>query len=426
MSVGAPTGFRTLLGHRTFGRLFLAGVASSAGNSIAGVCLTWLVFQSTGSALAVAYYGASFLLGAASFSLVGGTLVDRYDRRRLMIAADLGRSALVGSLAAALLLWRFELLLVLPVAFLIAAFSVLFEPAERAILPLAIPTVLIGEANALVGSARSTLAFVGVGLGGIILAVWGAPVGIGLNAVTFLISAFLITGVRVASVGPPGAAPPGGGSWRQELTEGFRYLRREVGLLQLTLSATFFNFFEAIVGTFLVVYVALVLHGTPLVFALVLGAGALGTVLGPFLSARVGAARRAGRAWVVAYGVGGGLCALVLALVPVLPVVVVDAFTLGVFSSFGGSAWLTAAQRFVPSEMQGRYFGIDNLGSIAIVPVAQLGGGALIVLSGVSQTYLVAGVGWLLVALAFLLPRSLRAWGDGTLPRDRRAPGSEG
>jgi MFS family permease len=400
--------------------VLLAGVASLLGTAVADLCLTWLIFTSTGSALDVGYFGASALIGGVAFSLVGGTLADRHDRRRLMVAADLGRAAAVGALFVDLELFGFQLGAVLVAAFVLAALNTLFQPAEQAAIPQLVAGPEVGAANAVVRSSRGAAGFVGAAVGGVVLVAAGPAVGVGVNVVTFTASALLLWGLVLPAT--PGAGSEERPSLLRETREGMAYLRRELGLLLLTISATFLNFFQVIVGAFLVVYVTLLLHGSALLFGGVVGAELLGSMLGAYLAARVRSEHWAGKAWVYAYGVGGGICALLLGLVPPLPVVLAVVFLLGLLGTFAGTSWLTAAQRYVPTEMQGRYFGIDNLGSIAILPVGLLAGGWLIEHYQVGPTYLATGIVWLAVGLLFLLPRSLNRWGsapDAAPPKPR-------
>jgi len=104
-------------------------------------------------------------------------------------------------------------------------------------------------------------------------------------------------------------------------------------------------------------------------------------------------------------------------------------FGVGLLGGYAGTAWLSAAQQLVPTEMQGRYFGIDSLGSIAILPAAQIGGAFLIVAWGVGTTYLAGAVLWLVAGLAFLAPRALRELGyrpPATPQTAGGAPGTSG
>jgi hypothetical protein len=255
--------------------------------------------------------------------------------------------------------------------------------------------------------------------------VTAGPVGgLGANAATFALSAALLTGMRLAPRGGTGGEV-GRASYFADLAAGFRWLWGAKGFLQLTVSATFFNFCSAIVSTFLVFFATLVLHGNALDYALLLAAEVAGTGVGALLVGRVGAVRWAGPAWTVPYGVVSGAVVLALAFRPSFEVGIVALFALGALGGFAGTAWLSAAQLLVPSGMQGRYFGVDNLGSVAILPAAQLGGALLVTAYGAQTTYLLVGVLWVVAGLVFLLPRSLRELGYRPGPAEGLSPRSD-
>jgi hypothetical protein len=374
----------------------------------------WIVATATGSALDVALVGTSELLAAIVFSTLGGTLVDRYDRRRLMILSDTVRAVAATLVVAVLAVARFNLPVVLGASAVVGAFTVLFNPAEQAIVPALVPDAEVANANGLVRSSRSSLQFVGVAAAGVLIVSVGPIWGVGVNAITWAVSAVLLTGLRLPPQ-PHTLVPAGGrpGYWA-ELRRGFGWLWRAQGFFQLTMSAMFFNFCSSLIGTFLVFYATDVLHGGALVFTALLAAEVAGLAIGSLLVGRVGAVRYAGKAWVVPYGILSGAVALVLSLIVSAPIDVVAMFVLGAFSGFAGTAWLTAAQLLVPTEMQGRYFGIDSLGSAAIIPAAQIGGAFLILAVATRETYLIAAVVWIVSGAGFLFARAM--WRLGVPP----------
>jgi hypothetical protein len=415
----ATTSYQRLFRNAGYVRVFTAGLGSTAGSAIAGVCLIWIVWVATSSALDIAFLGTAALLAGIAFSVFGGTLVDRYDRRRLMILSDVSRALALAAVVGVLVEWGFDLAVVLGASFVVGAFTTLFNPAEQSVVPALVSTDLVADANGLVRSSRSALQFAGTSVGGLLIVTVGPLAGVEVNVLTFLVSAALLAGMRVGS--PRRASLDGGGGARAyfaDVVAGFRWLYRAKGFFQLTISATFFNFFSTILGTFLVVFAAVVLHGSALDFAALLAADVAGTGLGSLLVSRLGALRWAGRAWTVPYGAMAGAVAVGLALYPSVPVAVAALFVIGTFGGFAGTAWLTAAQLLVPTEMQGRYFGIDALGSVAILPAAQVGGALLISAWGAQPTYLAAGVLWFAVGLVFLAPRALWRLGYPPTPED--------
>jgi MFS family permease len=406
--------YARLFRNRNYFRVFAAGLGSIAGQAISGVCLVWIVYADTRSALDVAFLGTGFLVTAMLFSTFGGALVDRYDRRRLMISADLARGAAMLAVVLVLALRGFNLPVIVAAYALVGAFSVLFNPAEQAIVPALVGKADVADANGLVRSSRAALQFVGASVGGVLIVTVGAVWGIGINAVTFALSAALLTGMRVPAIPGPEGPPTARPSYFADVRAGFAWLWQAQAFFQLTMSATFFNFSANLIATFLVVYSTVLLHGSALVFASLLAAEVAGSALGSLLVGATGAARYAGKAWVIPYGVVSGAVALALALFPNVGIAIAVIFALGALGGFAGTAWLTAAQLLVPTEMQGRYFGIDNLGSIAILPAAQIGGALLITAYGVQSTYLAAAILWVIAGLAFLAPRAL--WRMGVDP----------
>ncbi|HZY93181.1 MAG TPA: MFS transporter [Thermoplasmata archaeon] len=406
---GAPRGYASLLRNRDFLKLFSAGVGSVLGGSIAQVCLVWLIFTATHSAIDIAYFGVVGTVAGVAFSLVGGTLVDRYDRRRLMILADFARAVATAGLLVVLLVSGFNLLAILLEEFVVSAFSVLFNPAEQSFLPALVTAESLPDANGLVRSSRNAAGFLGASAGGLLIVSVGSVPGVGALAAAFVASGLLIS--LIARRPSPGTDPTSStaprGHFLTDLREGFAWLYSSRGLFQLTILATFFNFFSTIFGTFLVFYSAELLHGNALVYASLLAASVAGSGIGALLVGRLRAVRYAGKAWVLPYGVASAGCVLLLTSFPSVFLAVPLNFLLGLCGGFAGTAWLTAAQLLVPSEMQGRYFGIDGLGSWVILPLGTILGGLLVATMGVGNTYLLAGAGWMLAGLLFLVPRAL-------------------
>lgn len=406
---GRPA-YAALFRNANYLRVFTAGLGSVAGSAITSVCLVWLVAEKTGSAFDVGLLATSWVLSALVFSVFGGTLVDRYDRRRLMIGSDVARALAMGAVTVELTVRGFDLLSLLGAYAVVGAFTTIFSPAEQAIVPQIVEGPRVADANGLVRSSRSALQFVGAAVAGGLLVTVGPAAGLGVNAATFALSAALLTGMRIPR---PSGIERGASraSYLSDLAAGFRWLWTAQGFFQLTVSAMFFNFCSAVVSTFLVFFATLVLRGGALDYAFLLAAEVAGSGFGALLVGRTGAVRWAGRAWTIPYGAASGGTVVALALWPSFPLGILALFALGALGGFAGTAWLTAAQLLVPSEVQGRYYGVDNLGSVAILPAAQIGGAFLIVAYGSRETYLLIGVLWVIAGLGFLVPRALRELG---------------
>ncbi|MFZ0830092.1 MAG: MFS transporter [Thermoplasmata archaeon] len=417
--------YRALFRNAPFVKLFSAGVASVLGSTAAQVCLVWLIFVNTHSSIDIAYLGVVGITAGIAFSLIGGTLVDRYDRRTLMIISDFARAAMTFILVLILVRYGFNLGAILVEEFVVSTLTVVFNPAEQAFIPAVVGGRDLPDANGLVRASRNAAGFVGASVGGVLIVTLGSIPGVAVMGATFLVSGVLITLIsrHRGALSALTLSARRGARFTGDLREGFAWLYQSTGLFQLTISATFFNFFSTVFGTFLVFYATELLHGSALVFAALLAVNVAGSGAGAVLVGRLGGVRYAGKAWVLLYGVVASGLLIVLALFPATALALALVFAIGMASAFAGTSWLTLAQLVVPTEMQGRYFGIDGLGSWVIIPVGTILGGVLIADVGIGETYLIAGVGWFVAGLVFLVPRALWRLGYSPPPSPAPTPG---
>jgi MFS family permease len=218
--------WRLIRQNSRFRRLWTAQLISSAGDWFNSVAVLGLVLQLTDSGL-----GASLVLicsSLPSFFLVPvvGPVVDRFDRRNLMIVTNLisaGIALLFLLVHDTSLLWLLYVALVLLV--ISASF---FAPASNASIPNIVSSEELFAANALSGAAWGVMVMVGSALGGIISALFGREIAFVVNAVSFLVAALLIATIPIPSPKVIKAIAP----WR-DFMEGVAYLRRNLPALAL-------------------------------------------------------------------------------------------------------------------------------------------------------------------------------------------------
>jgi MFS family permease len=134
--------------------LFVGDIVSTSGAAIFTSAISYLVYLSTHSALTVAYVGVASFAPTIITGLFAGALVDRSNKRRMMIACDLALSAVVVIAPVYMLFAGFNLAIILSVVLAISLFSMLFRPAARAIMPLLVQSDLISSANGLMTAAE--------------------------------------------------------------------------------------------------------------------------------------------------------------------------------------------------------------------------------------------------------------------------------
>ncbi|MGP8074977.1 MAG: MFS transporter [Thermoplasmata archaeon] len=398
-----------------FTRLWSARVVSRFGSALSYVVLIWLTYAETGSSLAVAYVGLAEFIPTVAVGLFSGALVDRFDRRRVIVLSVLGRSAAMGGLVVTLELFGFRLPFILLASVVFSILATFFGPGSQALLPEIVPRDSLADANGLFESSEAIVGIVGSSLAGVFIVIVGAVPSLGIDAASYLVAALFIALIGGTSVSraPPVDRP----SLLGEVREGLAYLRRALGLLEVTVAALVLNFWFAFVLTFLVIYTTELLHGSAVVFGALETLIAGGWGIGGLLVGRLRLTRYTGRLWVYsAFVEGGAIVAMVL--VPRLAVAVPLFLAVGILQGVLNVAGSSTVQAVVPERLQGRYFATENMVSFAAIPAAQIAGGVLILLHGISFTFLLAGVGSLATGGCLVWLKDLRRFGY-----DPRPPG---
>ena len=216
-----------LRGNRNFRLIWLAQVVSEIGDWFYAVAIYSLLLELTGSARSVALATAAMVFPQVLVAPMAGVINDRIARRRVMVAADVARFFIVGSMLFAQSADRIWLIYVLMT--LETVMWGFFEPGRGSLLPNLCRTdeeILV--ANALGSTTWAVNFFLGSALGGLVAASFGRNTVFIVNALTFLVSAWLILRTQLVEPHVEGQAPL---RWRDlvdfhPLLEGWRYVRQ--------------------------------------------------------------------------------------------------------------------------------------------------------------------------------------------------------
>lgn len=360
-----------LLRQRSFALLWTAGLISQIGDWLLLLSLPLYVYQQTGSSLATGAAFAAGLLPRIVFGSLAGVLVDRWDRKLTMVAADLLRAALL--LLLLLVQSPDWLWLVYVVAFGEATLAMFFVPANSALHPTivaaGVPPELVRErlvaANALFAQRRSVVALAGPPLGGALLGLLGLPALVLLDSASFIASAVLVWLIRVPPV-VRDAAPAEARApmrpvsltvqmWREWLA-GLGLVRRHPLLRGLFAVESVRMLADGIVGASIVIFVAQVLGGDGQTLGWWVTANAIGGLVGGVLIGRLSARLRPSTSFGVALLLGGVL-ALVRTNVPMLGLALLVNGLIGACWSGGQVGQQTLLQEGVADRFRGRVFG---------------------------------------------------------------------
>jgi MFS family permease len=365
--------------HDDFRRLWLAQTVSQIGGQITYLALPLTAALTlAASPMEMGVLTAVGALPALAVGLVAGELVDRRERRPILVSADVARAFLLMTIPLAWLAGHLSM----PVLYLVAFFSGLcalfFDIAYQAFVPSLLQRRRLVEGNSLLELSRSASEVVGPVLGGGLIQLLKAPVAIAADALSFLASALLIARIRTRERRP--AATSEMALWRSSWM-GVREVAGSAPLRALAVSLAAIGLFNALIEAVVILYLTRSIGLAPGVLGAVFAVGSAGFIVGALLPARL----------VHALGVGPTL-ALSIAVVGLsdlaLPLAGPDvrwvtlAFGIGQFFFGLGItvfrvAQISIRQAIVPDALLGRVGGALSVLGWGIAPLGALAGGLL-------------------------------------------------
>jgi DHA3 family macrolide efflux protein-like MFS transporter len=390
-----------------FSAMWLGQLISSLGDRIHQIALVFLVARATNaSPLALGLVFAAMTVPSFLVGPLAGALVDRWDRKWVMVGSDLLRAAIVIAIPAAATL---HVAAVMGLVFLLAVASSFFRPARVAALPQVVPEDDLLTANSAMWVADTVSDLAGYGLGGLFVAFLGPALALAfwLDGASYLASAALVAVVAIPPLARP-AGPPA--SIAAELEAGWRFLRAETVLLTTTIQAAVAEYgLGALTALSPLLIAALPLGRMDAptaygLFEMMMGAGLVGggLVLG-------GLAERLpkGPSIIAAFTVTGAAL-MALAATGSLLVAIVVAAVLGVANVTFVVPSQTLFQQRTPGEMLGRVVAIRLAVVNGVLAAAMATSGLIAQIVGFRPVLAACGILTAIAGLAGLLVRPIR------------------
>ncbi|MFE3448797.1 MFS transporter [Nonomuraea sp. NPDC059194] len=331
--------------NRNFSLFLVIQALSVAGDSFSLIAIPLLVLRETGSVVQMGLMTG--LSGVASLvaGAFAGLAADRLDRRRLLIACDVARAALYALVPLA---WIFspQIWLLYVVVPLGAALGMVFQVTYVTVVPRLVDKERLTEANGRLYAVYAAASVGGPALAGLASQRYGPTVALGIDAASFAISALGLCLVRLR----PAEAPAGK---RGGFLDGARFLWRHPVLRWLTILLTFFIFLTAGLDDIVIYYLKHDLGQNDDAVGVVLACGAVGSLAGAAVVARVRGRLGFGPTWIAAVAVSGTAVAC-LGLAPQVPGIaaIMAGFLLG--SAIAGICSQTLRQEITPDHLLGR------------------------------------------------------------------------
>ena len=374
-------------------RIYFAGqFVSLAGTWMQQVAMGWLVYRLTGSALVLGLLGFAGQLPILLFGAVGGVWLDRWDRRRLMMATQF--LSLVQASVLALLTWQGWITppLLLFLAFVTGCINALDLPARQSlVVHLVDDRSHLANAIALQSMLINTTRFVGPSLAGFIIAVAGEAACFTLNALSYLAVLLALAVLRVRTRGDRSR------SAAHALREGLAYAFGHPGIRFYLLLVASVSFLVTPYTVLMPLFASTILGAGADTFGLLVGSAGAGSLVGGlYLASRAsttGLDRLVPHAAVLS-GVALALFALNSQLALAFPILMVLGFSV-VFVAAGSN---TLLQTWVRDDMRGRVMATFSMAFLGVAPLGSLAVGSLSHLIGVRPTLVACGLATMLVA----------------------------
>lgn len=400
----SPSAF-AVFRNRNFTLLWSAQFVSTIGSSLASLAASILIFRETNSALSVGLMLMATALPSIVLGLVAGVFVDRLDRKRIMIGADLLRAVIVFSIpffVQSNLVWLYVLVL------LESAVGQFFEPAQSSVLPEVATDEELAAANSLMAISSFGATAVGFGAAGLLASQFSLEWSFYIDALSFIFSAVCIALVRIApltSVEDSSVA-----AIFQNMRSGFQFLFRTPILRSTFILLPVLGISFGLANTLLLPFAREALGATEFEYGLQEALTSMAFVVGSLLMARVADKRPEGQ-WIAFSFLGMGIADAIYSQLSSVAV----AFIFVMISGFANAPWAVIRnvilQRNSPREMRGRvassFYVVRDVSFLVGMAAAGLAD-----IVGVRQMYLASA---LIVFVAGLLALVLPGLGQTTV-----------
>lgn len=368
--------FVSSLRYRDWRYLWIGLMTSQTGEWMDSIAINWLVYVQTNSPLALGTTNLARGLPNILFSLVGGVIADRLDRRALMIWTQMGNLVCTALLAGLATADALDLPLLYVLLIVRGSASAFFGPARGSIIADLVPRSEITNAIVLHSAVFNATRMVGPAIAGVLIGVIGSAWVLWINAATLAVCVYMVFMMR----SPRPSAPPSGLSPWASFVDGIHYVGREPVVLMLMLLGIVPYMLGQPYQSMMPVFARDVLQVGPQGLGLLTTAAAAGSLVGAFGLTALGNFPRKGLTMLIGLMAYGTLIAA-FAVTPWPLLAGVLLFLVGSAFQVYATTNTTLVQLIVPTEYRGRVLGIHQqdrgfipLGSFMVGSIAQVTG----------------------------------------------------
>ena len=346
-STSRPSPF-AVFRHSAFTLLWTAQSISTIGSALTSLAASILVFRITGSALSVGLMLMATAAPSIFVGLIAGVFVDRFDRKRIMIAADLLRAVLVALIP---FLIPFGIAWLYIIVMLSSAVTQFYEPAHESVVPELAPDEELAAANSMMAISSFGFTTVGFAAAGLIASRFSIDAAFYLDALSFVLSATCLALIRMAPIQADDTTTIG--VVVQNLRAGGKFLMENANLRSLLILSIPVSIVFGLQNALLLPFALKALHATEFEYGLQEGLTSVGFVIGSLMMARLADRLHAGQ-WLAISFAAMALTGMVYALQTSVTLAIIIMMVSGLTNAPSVIGRKLIIQRTTPREVRGR------------------------------------------------------------------------
>ncbi len=377
--------------------MWIGACTSTIGTWMQNVAQAWLIYTLTNSKFLLALDQALIGIPVMLFSVLGGVVADRIDRRYALLGSQYVQMTSAFILTVLVALNAVRVWEILSLSFVIGCAQAFGGPAYSALIPTLVDKEDMPNAIALNSIQFNVAVTIGPALGGLALSKFGMAWCFGLNGASFL-APIIALGMLKARFLPA----PTSETILDSMRQGFRFIRKQGAMQGLIVLAFLMTFLAVPARTFLPVYARDIFHRNSETYAMFLSVSGLGSIVGALLVAGLGNVRNKGRvALFMLVCLGATISGFALSTSLTISYIMLFLFGGAMIAVF--AMVISLVQLITTNEMRGRVMSVYNTAFRGGMPVGNLATGWLVPIFTAPLVLAVAGLLLIGLALYFLL-----------------------
>lgn len=375
---------KRILNNRGFVSLWVGTAISELGGSFGTFCNSIIVYELTGSKLALGSMWLLYFIPSILLQLISGPFIDRWSRKRIMVFSQWARALVFLVPLLSIAFGTIEVWHIYMVQIIIGLVTPLYVPASQAITPTIVSKEQLSQANAYLDGTTRLMMFLAPVLGGIVIEYIGTE-----NTLFFVFLLLILSGFLLLWIKEQRMLVEIRKTWFEQFKEGISYFFKERTIVWLGIFLAFVQFGVGVTMVINLPYITDVLNGNYEDYGLFMAGFPLGYVIGSMLVGKL--KFRSRRVLMLGSLVIGGCTYISLGVVNTLYLAILIEIIAGIALSFFSIHNTTFFQQTIPNHLMGKVMSVRLVIIRGVMPLGVLVGGVFSELWGVRALYIVIG-----------------------------------